>query len=86
MVFTTFTPMGRPRPVILDGDGDHLVPLVVVAREFHVTRRTISRWIEDSQLNFPAVLKIRERGYVSRAQLEGWKLARARAPIGENAA
>jgi hypothetical protein len=59
-----------------------LVPATLVAREFSITRRTLSRWIVDVRLGFPRPTEINGRLYFSRFDLESWKILRARKAAG----
>jgi hypothetical protein len=57
-------------------DIDHLVPDPEVAREFGVTTMTTWRWDRDeakAALGWPPKIKIGDRNYRSRNQLEAFK-------------
>jgi predicted DNA-binding transcriptional regulator AlpA len=58
-----------------------LVPKPSVAREFSVSGRTISRWMEDPNLNFPVPIRLRGRLYFPRTMLEEWKAVRIRGVV-----
>ena len=60
----------------------NLVPAPAVAAEFGITRRTLGRWFTNSKLQFPKPVKINERLYFRRADLEAWKLTRVCGPLG----
>jgi predicted DNA-binding transcriptional regulator AlpA len=62
-----------------------LIPKPTVAREFNVSGRTVSRWMEDKDLGFPAPIRLRNRLYFARSALEEWKANRIRASIMEAA-
>jgi hypothetical protein len=57
-----------------------LVPAVTAARELHVTRRTVGRWMLDPTVGFPPPVEINTRLYFRRDELESWKLSRG-APV-----
>jgi hypothetical protein len=64
-----------------------LVPAVTAARECHVTRRTIGRWLTLPAVSFPPPVEINTRLYFRRDQLENWKASRtapAKAAGGDN--
>jgi hypothetical protein len=52
---------------------DELVPDPQVQREFGVSKMTLHRWTLDPRLRFPPKIKIRERNFRSRKQLEKFK-------------
>ncbi len=52
---------------------DELVPDPQVWREFGVSETTGWRWDHDPELGFPPAIKIRNRNYRSRRQLEEFK-------------
>jgi hypothetical protein len=54
-----------------------LVPAVTAARELHVTRRTVGRWMLDPAVGFPPSVEINTRLYFRRDELESWKVSRA---------
>ena len=53
-----------------DQDVDTLVPDPQVQREFGITSMTLWRWTNDPLLGFPPPIKIQNRNYRSRRQLE----------------
>jgi predicted DNA-binding transcriptional regulator AlpA len=59
-------------------DNDELVPDPQVQRELGITAMTLWRWTRDPALDFPAQIKIRERNFRSRKQLESFKLRMVR--------
>jgi hypothetical protein len=54
-----------------------LVPATILAREFAITRRTLARWREDPQLNFPQPIIINERWFFRRADIAAWQVLQA---------
>jgi hypothetical protein len=55
---------------------DHLVPDPLIAAEFHVTLMTIWRWDRDpakAALGWPPRIKISQRNYRHRSQVEQFK-------------
>lgn len=52
---------------------DQLVPDPVVQKELGITAMTLWRWEHDPALQFPPKIKIRERNYRSRNELEAFK-------------
>jgi hypothetical protein len=55
-------------------DPDELVPdTFLYKNEFKVTSMTFYRWTNDDELNFPPPIKIRNRNYRSRRQIEEFK-------------
>jgi hypothetical protein len=56
-----------------DNTPDELVPDPQVWREFGVSAMTGHRWTHDPNLGFPPKIKIRDRNFRSRKQLEGFK-------------
>jgi hypothetical protein len=61
-----------PTPGIPE-DVDELIPDPQVQREFGITAMTLHRWTNDPALGFPAKIKIRDRNFRSRKQLEAFK-------------
>ena len=55
-----------------------LAPAPRVADQFGVTRRTLSRWLEDDALAFPRAVEINRRLYFKQSEIDTWKLQRAR--------
>jgi hypothetical protein len=71
MSTTTKPPLNTP-----ESEGatpEILVPDPVVWREFGITSMTGYRWSHDPDLNFPPAVKIKERNFRSRRQLEEFK-------------
>ena len=63
-----------------------ITPAPKVADQFGITRRTLSRWIIDPELDFPQAVEINKRLYFKQAEIDAWKLQRARrAPAREAA-
>jgi hypothetical protein len=56
-----------------DDSPEELVPDPQVWREFGVTPMTGHRWTNDPNLGFPQKIKIRERNFCSRKQIEAFK-------------
>ena len=54
-------------------ESDEFVPDPVVWREFGVTSMTLWRWTRDKELGFPPPIRIRNRLFRSRRQLEEFK-------------
>ena len=54
-------------------DADEFVPDPQVQKEFNVTSMTLFRWDRDPDLGFPPKIKIRDKNYRSRRQLEKFK-------------
>jgi hypothetical protein len=52
---------------------DELVPDPQVQREFGINKMTLHRWTKDPALDFPTKIKIRDRNFRSRRQLEAFK-------------
>ncbi|MGB8898975.1 MAG: helix-turn-helix domain-containing protein [Methylocella sp.] len=65
----------------MSGRPVELLPAATVAAEFHVTRRTVGRWLLDDKLGFPTPVEINKRLYFRRSELEAWKLSRGAACI-----
>jgi hypothetical protein len=57
---------------------DQLIPDPIVWREFGVSSMTGHRWTNDPDLDFPPIIKIRDRNYRSRRALEQFKQRRIR--------
>ena len=63
-----------------------LTPAPKVAEQFGITRRTLSRWIIDPNLEFPQAVEINKRLYFKQSEIDAWKMQRARrAPAREAA-
>lgn len=62
---------------------DELVPDPQVWREFDISSMTGWRWSSNSELGFPPPIKIRNRNYRSRRQLEEFKRRMLRRAIAE---
>ena len=56
---------------------DDLLPDLKVAERYQVTLRTVHRWDEDPELDFPKPLWIRNRKYRRVKELERWERKRA---------
>ena len=61
--------------VSVNDDGP-LLPTRQVCERYHVTDRTIDRWIKDIDLGFPQPLMINRRRYFREAELQRWERAR----------
>jgi hypothetical protein len=55
---------------------DDLLPDLKVAERYQVTLRTVHRWDEDPELDFPKPLWIRNRKYRRVKELERWERKR----------
>jgi hypothetical protein len=64
---------------------DQLVPDPQVWREFGITSMTGWRWTRDPKLDFPPPVKIRNRCFRSRRQLEEFKERMMLAAIADRA-
>jgi hypothetical protein len=60
---------------------NELVPDKVVLAEFGICAMTIQRWTADPKLGFPPAIKIRERNFRSREQLEQFKARMVQAAL-----
>ena len=49
----------------------------LAAARYSVSERTISRWMEDEALGFPAPIRVRERLFFALADLEAWERRQA---------
>jgi len=56
-----------------DNVPDELVPDPQVWRELGISKMTGHRWTNDPALDFPTKIKVRERNFRSRKQLEAFK-------------
>jgi predicted DNA-binding transcriptional regulator AlpA len=54
----------------------NLLPTRAVCRRYGVSDRTVMRWERDTELNFPAPLKINDRKYWREADLTNFDRAR----------
>lgn len=63
-----------------------LIPKPNLARELGVSSRTLSRWLQDEEVNFPKPIVLRGRNYFDRNGVEAWKSTRLRASLQSNAA
>lgn len=64
--------------IVARSNFETLVPATVVAAELGIVRRTLARWVDYPNLNFPKPIVIQGRWYFRRAELEAWKMDRAR--------
>jgi hypothetical protein len=62
----------QPTETVEPPTGD-LVPDTRVIREFGISSMTLHRWTHDPKLGFPPAIKIRNRNFRSRKQLEAFK-------------
>ena len=60
---------------------EQLAPASKIASQFGITRRTLSRWILDSALDFPVALEINKRLYFKQHEIDAWKISRARRSV-----
>jgi len=56
------------------------MPDALVAARYKVTTRTIDRWDQDPDLEFPEAMRVNGRKYRSVKQLELWERRRAASP------
>ncbi len=62
--------------------GDVLIPLPDVAKsELGRDPRTLRRWLKDESVGFPKPVRVNNRLYFSRRELEAWKQSRVRAYV-----
>lgn len=59
-------------------DDGPLVPTRLVCDRYHVSDRTIDRWISKPELGFPQPIIINKRRYFREQQLQLWERSRAR--------
>jgi predicted DNA-binding transcriptional regulator AlpA len=59
-------------------DDDQLIPDPKVAKQFGVTTRTIDRWDEDPELDFPKAVEINGRKYRRRKEIREFQRAHLR--------
>ena len=56
------------------GTSNHTrIPVPKVAERYGVHVRTIERWIEDPELQFPRPVYIRRRRYIKADELRAWE-------------
>jgi predicted DNA-binding transcriptional regulator AlpA len=56
-----------------------LIPTRQVAERYHVTLRSIDRWIRDPELGFPKPIQINSRNYFNENELDAFDRRRAEA-------
>lgn len=56
---------------------DPLVSKPNLAKELSISSRTLSRWLEDSTIDFPRPIVLRNRNFFRRSEVESWKLRQA---------
>ena len=61
------------------------IPGPQVSRRYGVDSRTLHRWRNDPELNFPAAMIVRDRTFFALDELEAWEKSRA-APSHQKAA
>lgn len=62
--------------------GDVLIPLPDVAKgELGRDPRTLRRWLRNTAIGFPKPIRVNNRLYFSRRELEAWKKSRVRAYV-----
>jgi excisionase family DNA binding protein len=59
-------------------DEGPLLPTRQVCERYHVTDRTIDRWIKDGKLGFPQPVMINKRRYFRERRLLDWEHDRAK--------
>ncbi len=52
---------------------DIRIPIGDVAKRYKRHVRTIERWIDDPELNFPRPIRIRRRRYIRAGELLAWE-------------
>jgi predicted DNA-binding transcriptional regulator AlpA len=65
---------------------DELVPDPVLQRELNICAMSLWRWTRDTRLAFPRAVKIRNRNYRLRCEIEAWKTRMMRSAIEGRAA
>jgi predicted DNA-binding transcriptional regulator AlpA len=65
-------------PNSLNDDDGPLLPTRQVCERYHVTDRTIDRWIRDEALKFPQPVIINRRRYFRERKLLNWETERAK--------
>jgi predicted DNA-binding transcriptional regulator AlpA len=55
---------------------DSIIPAPRLAEQLGITRRTLARWLDNSELAFPTPARINGRLYFSRGAIEVWKTKR----------
>ena len=66
-------------------DDDQLIPDPKVAKQFGVTTRTIDRWDEDPELDFPKAVEINGRKYRRSNEIRVFQRAHLRSARSEAA-
>jgi predicted DNA-binding transcriptional regulator AlpA len=61
-----------------NADEGPLLPTRQVCERYHVTDRTIDRWIQDEALGFPQPIMINKRRYFRERRLLDWERDRAK--------
>jgi predicted DNA-binding transcriptional regulator AlpA len=61
---------------------DVLISNTKAARRLGVTTRSIFRWVQDPELNFPKPCFINGRRYFSEGEIDLWRDSRIAAPSG----
>jgi predicted DNA-binding transcriptional regulator AlpA len=59
-----------------DTSNEALIPAPQLAGELSISRRTLTKWIDNPSLGFPQPTRINSRLYFSRTAVEEWKVAR----------
>jgi len=67
-----------------EGSPDDLIPDRKVAKRYDVTTRTLPRWDDNDELDFPRPIVINGRKYRRRSELEQWERSRAVARASKN--
>lgn len=57
----------------------NLIPASDTAAEHNVSVRTLNRWLGNPDLHFPRPIRINNRRYFLRGELDQWKVERAQA-------
>jgi hypothetical protein len=75
---TSGTIAARTSPAI---PADVHLPTSKVAERYGVVTRTIERWADNPDLNFPEPMRAHKRKYWRLAELEAWERSRAAAAV-----
>jgi predicted DNA-binding transcriptional regulator AlpA len=66
----------------MSGASDIRLPSGAVISRFGIHRRTLSRWMQSHELNFPKPLVINNRLYFKEAEIRAWEVDCARRRAG----
>ena len=62
------------------------VPAPMLAVELGISRRTLSRWVDDPRVNFPSSRRVRGQLYFIRGEVDAWKASADRGYTGPSEA